>query len=145
MAAPISKTKSADALVGLWTLALTAFVVAALYFARDILIPLSLAALLTFLLSPLVTRLGRWVGRIAAVLLVVLLIFGALGAGGWVLTRQMVDLATKLPDYKQNIQSKLRSFKAPRGGTFQKFSETVEELKQDLPGNEPTTDHRNPG
>ncbi|MEO5720994.1 MAG: AI-2E family transporter [Chthoniobacterales bacterium] len=139
MAAPINKTKSADALVGLWTLAITAFVVSALFFAREILIPLSLAALLTFLLSPLVSRLGRWVGRIAAVLVVVLLIFGLLGAGGWVLTRQLVDLATKLPDYKQNIQSKLRSFKAPQGGTFQKFSETVEELKQDLPGNEPTT------
>ena len=139
MAAPLSKTKSADALVGLWTLALAAFLVAALYIGREILIPLSLAALLTFLLSPLVTRLGRWIGRIAAVLVVVLLIFGALGAGGWVLTRQMVDLATKLPDYKQNIQIKLRSFKAPQGGAFQKFSETVEELKHDLPGSEPTT------
>ncbi len=145
MATPISKPRSADALVGLWTLALAAFLVAALYIGREILIPLSLAALLTFLLSPLVTRLGRWIGRIAAVLVVVLLIFGALGAGGWVLTRQMVDLATKLPDYKQNIQSKLRSFKAPQGGAFQKFSETVEELKHDLPGSEPTTITETPG
>ena len=50
------------------------------------------------------------------------------------LTRQVVDLATKLPDYKENIQTKLRSFKVPTGGRFQEFSETVEELKKDLPG-----------
>ena len=52
------------------------------------------------------------------------------------LTRQLVDLATKLPDYKENIQTKLRSIKLPTGGVFTKLSETVEELKKDLPGRE---------
>jgi predicted PurR-regulated permease PerM len=66
-----SKAAATDALVGLWTVGLTSFVIATLYFARDFLIPLALAALLTFLLSPLVTRIERWLGRIAAVLLVV--------------------------------------------------------------------------
>ena len=134
MPSPQSKTRSADALVGLWTVALTAFIVAALYIARDLLIPLSLAALLTFLLAPLVSRLERWLGRICAVLLVVVLIFTGLGTAGWVLTRQLVDLATKLPDYKENISVKLRSFKTPDGGAFTKLSETVEELKNELPG-----------
>jgi predicted PurR-regulated permease PerM len=46
-----SKTVATDALVGLWAVALTSFAIAALYFARDFLIPLALAALLTFLLS----------------------------------------------------------------------------------------------
>ena len=136
MPSPQSKTRSADALVGLWTVALTAFIVAALYIARDLLIPLSLAALLTFLLSPLVSALERWLGRICAVLLVVLLIFTGLGAAGWVLTRQLVDLATKLPDYKENISLKLKSIQTPSGGAFTKLSETVEELKQELPGGE---------
>ena len=129
-----SSTATANALVGIWTVSLTAFIIATLYLARDLLIPLALAALLTFLLAPLVTRLERWLGRIGAVLLVVTLILAATGAAGWVLTRQLVDLATKLPDYKENIQTKLRSFKVPTGGRFTKFSETVEELKKDLPG-----------
>lgn len=129
-----SSTTAANALVGIWTVSLTAFIIATLYFARDLLIPLALAALLTFLLAPLVTRLERWLGRIGAVLLVVTLILAATGAAGWVLTRQLVDLATKLPDYKENIQTKLRSFKVPTGGRFTKFSETLEELKKDLPG-----------
>ena len=108
--------------------------IATLYFARDLFIPLALASLLTFLLSPLVVRIERWLGRIAAVLLVVVTIFAATGAAGWVLTRQLVDLATKLPDYKENIRTKLRSIKLPSGGVFTKISETVEELKKDLPG-----------
>jgi predicted PurR-regulated permease PerM len=136
MPSPQSKTRSADALVGLWTVALTAFIVAALYIARDLLIPLSLAGLLTFLLAPLVSRLERWLGRICAVLLVVLLIFTGLGGVGWVLTRQLVDLATKLPDYKENISLKLRAFQTPNGSAFTKLSETVEELKHELPGGE---------
>ncbi len=134
MQTPKSKTAATDALVGLWAVALTSFVIAMLYLARDLFIPLALAALLTFLLSPLVTRIERWLGRIAAVLLVGAMIFAATGAAGWVLTRQLVDLATKLPDYKENIQAKLRSIKVPTGGVFTKFSETFEELKKDLPG-----------
>jgi predicted PurR-regulated permease PerM len=139
MQTPKGKTAATDALVGLWAVALTSFVIATLYFARDFLIPLALAALLTFLLSPLVARIERWLGRIAAVLLVGAMIFAATAATGWVLTRQLVDLATKLPDYKENIQTKLRSIKVPTGGVFTKFSETVEELKKDLPGAEAPT------
>ncbi|MEO7319865.1 MAG: AI-2E family transporter [Chthoniobacteraceae bacterium] len=135
---PASKTKTAaaDSLAILSAVALISFIIATLYFARDILIPLALAALLTFLLAPLVTRLEQWVGRIAAVLLVVVLIFTGLGAAGWVLTRQVIDLATKLPEYKENIVTKLHAFKSPQGGTFTKLSETVEELKKELPGGE---------
>ncbi len=129
-----SSTASANALVGIWTVSVASFIIATLYLARDLLIPLALAALLTFLLAPLVTRLERWLGRIGAVLLVVSLILALTGAAGWVLTRQLVDLATKLPDYKENIQTKLRSFKVPTGGRFMRFSETMEELKKDLPG-----------
>src|SRR5512132_4220385 len=124
-----SGTPTARALVGIWTISLTAFIIATLYFARDLLIPLALAGLLTFLLAPLVTRLERWLGRIGAVLIVVTMILAVTGVAGWVLSRQLVDLATRLPDYKENIQTKLRSFKLPTGGRFTKFSETVEELK----------------
>ena len=71
MKPPKTKSDAASALVSIRNVLLTAFVIATLYFARDLLIPLALAALLTFLLAPLVTRLERWIGRIAAVLLVV--------------------------------------------------------------------------
>src|SRR5436190_4700206 len=129
-----TKTTATDALVGIWTIALATFIVATLYFARELLIPLALSALLTFLLSPLVTRIERWVGRIAAVLLVVALIFTSFGVAGWMLTRQLVDLATKLPEYKSNIVTKMHAFELPKGGRFTKLSQTLDELKQELPG-----------
>ena len=81
MQTPKGKTAATDALVGLWAVAVASFVIATLYFARDFLIPLALAALLTFLLSPLVARIERWLGRIAAVLLVGTMIFGYWGGG----------------------------------------------------------------
>src|SRR4030095_151578 len=95
---------------------------------------LALSALLTFLLSPLVTRIERWIGRIAAVLVMVALIFAGFGAAGWMLTRQLVDLAMKLPEYKGNIITKMHAFELPKGGVFTKLSQTVDELKQELPG-----------
>lgn len=127
-----SSTASAHAIAGIWTVSLTAFVFATLYLARALLIPMTLAALLTFLLAPLVTRLERWLGRVGAVLLVVALILAAAGVGGWVLTQQLVDVASKAPDYKENIQLKLQAFKLSSSGRFREFSETVAELKKGL-------------
>lgn len=113
---------------------LSAFIVLSLYFGRDLLIPLALSALLTFILAPLVTMLQRWIGRIGAILLVVAMMFVATGAVAWVLTKQAVDLANKLPGYKENIQTKIRSISVPSQGPFSKISQTIEELKKDLPG-----------
>ena len=99
---------------------LSAFIVLALYFGRDLLVPLALSALLTFMLAPLVTLLQRWLGRIGAVLLVVVMMFAATGGVGWVLTRQAIDLAEQLPGYKENIQAKLRSIQLPEHGPLLK-------------------------
>src|SRR5678816_2164578 len=111
---PVPKLKtsnaSARALVGIWTILLTCFIIALLYLGRPILIPISLAALLTFLLAPVVTFLQRWLGRIGAVLLVVSFILAAGVGTGWMLTAQLVDLAGKLPDYQKNIEAKLHFF-----------------------------------
>ena len=125
------KSSAADSLAVLATVALCMFVIGSLYFARDILIPLALAALLTFLLSPLVARIERWVGRIVAV---VSLVFAGAGAAGWVFTRQLVDLATELPEYQENIVAKHRSLRPAQGGRLTKISEAVEELKREMPG-----------
>src|SRR5690242_6442564 len=103
-----SSTASARALVGIWTILLSSFIIAALYLGRPILIPISLAALITFLLAPLVTFLQRGLGRIGAVLLSVSIILAAAIGTGWMLTAQLVDLAGKLPDYEKNIEGKLQ-------------------------------------
>ena len=77
------RNSSAAALTGLWSILLLVLVVTVLYVGREILIPLALAMLITFLLSPIVTRIERWLGRIIAVLLVVLILFTLLAGAGW--------------------------------------------------------------
>ena len=134
MAIPVKRSSSAESLATISNVILSACVVLTLYFARGLLVPLALSALLTFMLAPLVTRLQRWLGRIGAVLFVVGMMFAITGAVGWVLTRQAVDLANKLPGYKENIQTKLRSIQVPSQGPLSKISKTIEELKNDMPG-----------
>jgi predicted PurR-regulated permease PerM len=128
---PSSLTPAA-ALSGIWGLLLLAFVVAALYFGRAVLVPIALAALITFLLSRLVSRLERWIGRIAAVLVTVIAVFAVFAGGSWVIGRQVIDLADKLPDYQANITAKIRSLRLPAGGPLARFSSSVHALQNEL-------------
>ena len=134
MAKTGNRSSSSESLALISNILLSAFIVSVLYFGRELLVPLALSALLTFMLGPVVSRLQRWLGRIGAVLFVVFLIFAGTGAVGWVLTRQAIDLAERLPSYKENIQTKLRSIQVPSEGPFSRLSQTFEELKKDLPG-----------
>lgn len=90
--------------------------VAILYFAKEVLIPLVLAVLFSFLLAPVVRRLEHIrFGRVPAVLTVALLFFGLFGVFGYVTVHQLNELATKLPSYQENIQHKLKSLRGHGG------------------------------
>ena len=95
--------------------------------------PIALAALLSFVLSPPVSWLERWLGRVPAVLIVVTLVFVVLGLAGWGLARQMNNLADDLPRYRVNIRAKIADVRgAGKGGTVEKLQETIDEIKTDL-------------
>jgi predicted PurR-regulated permease PerM len=92
------------------TLASSAIVIAALYLAKSLLIPLTLAVLLSFLLMPVCDWLERRrLGRIPAVLMTAILGFTMLGIVVWIAVVQMTHLAPKIPEYQNNIQVKLSS------------------------------------
>jgi predicted PurR-regulated permease PerM len=125
-ASPVSVTALLAAIV---------VVVGALYLGRDILIPLALAILLSFLLAPLVVRLRRLgLGRIPAVLAVVLLLFVALLGLGAIVGSQMVHLAENMPTYEWNLRSKIRDLRIamPTGGVVERTSEMLRNLGQEL-------------
>ncbi len=61
-------------------------VIVVLYWAQAVLVPIALAVLLTFVLTPPVSWLERWLGRVPAVLAIVTLAFIVLGLAGWGLT-----------------------------------------------------------
>jgi predicted PurR-regulated permease PerM/methylmalonyl-CoA mutase cobalamin-binding subunit len=137
-----SSLTPAVALSSIWGLLLLVFVVAALYFGRSVFVPIALATLITFLLSRLVTRLERWIGRIAAVLVTVIAMFTMFAGASWVIGRQIIDLADKLPDYQANIVAKIRSLKLPAGGPLARLSSSVHVLQNELaaPGPALSTD-----
>src|SRR4030095_5856660 len=85
-------------------LALFISAAATLRFARDFFLPLWLAALLSFLLSPLVRRLEPWrCGRVGAVFATATLAFVLIGGLAYVVTGQFLDLAESLPKYRSNL------------------------------------------
>ncbi|MDM0044168.1 AI-2E family transporter [Variovorax dokdonensis] len=112
-----------------------AAIIAALYFGRDILIPLALAFLLGFLLDPVVVRLKRWgLPRAPAVILVVTLVLGMLGLGGLFLGNQVSALSAQLPTYQTNIRHKLRDLRAAfdKPGMFDGAMRTLDTVKKEV-------------
>jgi predicted PurR-regulated permease PerM len=94
-------------------------VVATLYWAEMIFIPLALAVLLTFILSPLVTLLQRrGLPRVLSALLVVLLALLILDGAGTGLVLQVRRLAGELPQYQDNIARKVAGVRMLGGGTW---------------------------
>jgi predicted PurR-regulated permease PerM len=111
-----------------------ALVVAGLYWLQAVLIPMALAVLLTFLLSPVVGTLQRrGLGRVPSVLVTVLLALAILGGTGWTLTRQLVTLADELPRYSLNIHHRIADLRgASQGGSMEKVQKAVEDVVGEL-------------
>ena len=94
-----------------------ALVLAALYFAREVLIPLAMALTLNFLLTPVVIAFEKArLKRVAAVILVLMVAFSAVGAVGWIVTRQLINVVNDLPNHTDDIRAKMESLHAPAGG-----------------------------
>jgi predicted PurR-regulated permease PerM len=105
-------------------------IIAVLYFASDLLIPLVFAVLLAFVLAP-VSRVFRRFGlpRPAAVMLAVLLAFSLLLGIGLLMARQASSLADNLPVYQASIAEKLSGLQA-RGGLVDRITATFQEFGQ---------------
>lgn len=128
------KKKSATgSLFGLFAVVLAAAVVTALYFGRELLVPLALASLLTFVLSPLVSRIERFVGRATAVSGVAALSLGLIVAISWVITRQAMDLMEQLPSYRVNIERKLHALEPAKDSSLKRFSKMIAEIESEIP------------
>jgi predicted PurR-regulated permease PerM len=109
-------------------------IVAALYFAKAIFLPLALAVLLTFVLAPPVRLLRGWgMPRVPAVVLVVAFACAIfLGTGG-LLGQQVTQLAQKLPQYQFTIEEKIRSLRdAASGGALERIATFLRNVNQEI-------------
>ena len=119
----------------LTTVLLAVVVVVALYFGREVLVPIALAVLMSFVLAPPVRRLQAWyVPRILAVILVVLLAFAAIFSLGGLMVSQVNQLATDLPQYQSTLREKIKSLRGAAAvtGTLERASDVLQDLSKEL-------------
>ena len=92
-------------------------VIAGLYFGRDVLVPMSIAVLLSFVLAPVTDSLSRLhIGRVASVLVAVALAFAILGILGAIIGKQAAQLSENLPEYQIVISKKLEAVRSSAFG-----------------------------
>ncbi|TWU62131.1 AI-2E family transporter [Crateriforma conspicua] len=105
--------------------------VAALFFAREVFIPLALGLLLSFLLSPIVDRLHRWgVPNVAAVVATAALAFLFLAGLFSLLGRELTTLVGQLPEYRHELIDKARGVAGLTGGVGGSLDELAEDVSE---------------
>jgi predicted PurR-regulated permease PerM len=109
-------------------------ILALLYWAKAVVIPVALAILLSFLLTPLVNALRRrGLGRTPAALLVVVVAAGFVGAVGWLLVAQLSTLTAEIPTYTQHLKQKIAQVRqAGTGGMLGTVQEAVQDVRSEL-------------
>jgi predicted PurR-regulated permease PerM len=120
---------------GLATLAVGVVLVAALYFGREVFVPLALAILLSFALGPLVLLLRHWhVNRVFAVVSVVGLAFVLIIGIGALVGSQLAHLAENLPQYEANISKKILSLRetTTSSGALGRAAKTLSDVGNEI-------------
>ncbi len=132
-------------LQGLTTLAVAVVVVAALYLGREVLVPITLAILLSFVLAPLVALLRR-VGlpRVPAVVMAVLVALGVLLLLGGVIGAQVATLADDVPRYASTIERKVDAVRSYATGRITAMTGSLGRQMAPSPAEAPTEPRANP-
>ena len=116
----------------------TATVLALLYFARDVLVPITLAVILSLLIAPLVRALRRiGLGQTASVLAAVLVLAFSFAAVAGVIGSQFVGMAASLPQYERTVSRKLRTLNDFTVGKFNALTEQAGRLTIRRPATPP--------
>ncbi|MBV8090776.1 MAG: AI-2E family transporter, partial [Alphaproteobacteria bacterium] len=127
--------RNVSPLVPMLTVLTAGAVLAFLYFARDVIIPITLGILLSFLLAPAVRWLRRLrIGRVPAVMLTVLAAFLAIFGFAATVVHETTTLAQELPEYRYNLETKVRSLpgSVPGNGVFHRLAGMFIDLRNEL-------------
>jgi len=111
-------------------------IIITLYFGQPVLVPLALAVILAFVLSPAVRALRRLgLSNSPSVIIVVAVAFAAMFAVGTLITQQLGSLVSELPRYQMTLRDKVKALKdvaEGSGGAFKQASETLRDLQHEL-------------
>jgi predicted PurR-regulated permease PerM len=121
----------------------TASVLALLYFARDVLVPITLAVFLSLLIAPLVHRLRRMgLGRTISALAAVLLLSVAFAAFAAVIGAQVIGMTASFPQYEETIQRKLETVNEMTVGPMKTLTSDAAHILNRHPVNRTNTGQR---
>jgi predicted PurR-regulated permease PerM len=115
------------------TLFVTVIVIAILYVAKPVCVPIALAILFAFLMTPIIALLERTpLRRTGAIVLSLSLIVTGLGFGGWWLYQQFNDVAKEFADAATSgkIEQQLSFLKRTKGGTFALVEKTLQRVTE---------------
>src|SRR5579871_3573972 len=113
----------------------TAIIIGALYFGRELFVPIALAILLSFVLAPLTRALQNWhVPRGLSVVVVVLLAFLTIFAMGGIIATQVAELAGDLPRYQLTMREKVKTLRgtAATSSTLERAADVLQDLGKEL-------------
>jgi predicted PurR-regulated permease PerM len=114
-------------------LAYLVVILCAFSLAKEFLLPIVLAAVLSFVLAPVVSRLEKWgLHPIFAVLSVVATAFALIGLLSATLSIEALDMASSLPKYRDNINAKWVAVQRGPPGPLNLAFRNVGELINDL-------------
>ncbi len=112
---------------------IAAAVILFLALAKDFVLPLALAILLAFMLSPIVRWLGKRIRSRLICVCVATAVGGAVLAGlGAIAVYQFVDFASELPGYRHTIAAKLITLRSSGDGLIERVMKTVTDIEQDV-------------
>lgn len=119
-----------------WRIGLiTVVTIAVLYLAKPVVVPVALAILFAFLLSPIVSFLERtFLRRTGAVVLSLGIAVAGLGLGGWWIYQQFNAVATEFSQSSalHRVEQRLRFLRRSSGGLaiFERFERTIQRVTQ---------------
>jgi predicted PurR-regulated permease PerM/methylmalonyl-CoA mutase cobalamin-binding subunit len=98
-------------------------------YAKDILLPLAIAALLAVVFSPIASYLERLVGRFVSAALIVVAVISSLGALGYFLTIELTSVAVRMTEYSDNIAAKLTNLEGSTPEWLQRIESGVKDVQ----------------
>ncbi|KAA0997460.1 AI-2E family transporter [Paraburkholderia panacisoli] len=140
---PATKVTSPEApnLRQLTSLITAVVVIGALDLGREVLVPVTLAVLLSFLLAPLVDQLRRLrLGQLPSVVIAVVLALAVMGGIGTLIGAQVAQLGADLPRYQTAVEKKVQSVQGATVGRAEDLLGSASNLfKRAAPARKPET------
>ena len=137
---PIFASSSEARTATLQSLLIAAIVITGLYVAREVLLPLALAILLSFVLTPALLFLRRLkIPRVIGVAIVVAFAFALIFSLGWTMSKQATQLAEDLPRHQHVLAEKISAIRKSATGSpaLEKATEAIKGLERELANPKP--------